>query len=183
MFKQRFLHVIGFSNQVPGAYIALTVFILSLYFFSDLNSRFTSSTSESDQAEIKQRSQLSERMLMNPAEQKEITAFIQSFVDDAVEKTTSIKGLSLEKQKQQQGDLEQLYSRDFRYRLKGIFTSGKAVAIIQQTQLSNNNNTLVEIGLGGQLNDYTITRIQPNYVEALGNGNTVKLFLYRAASK
>lgn len=183
MFKQRLLHLLGFSNQVPGAYLAITAVILCLYFLSDVNTRFASSASQSDQAEIKQRSQISERMLMNPAEQTAIKAFIQSFVDDAVEKTTSIEGLSLEKQKQQQGDLEQLYSQDFRYRLKGIFTSGKAVAIIQQTQLSNNNNTLVEIGLGGQLNDYTITRIQPNYVEARGNGNRVKLFLYRAASK
>jgi len=84
----------------------------------------------------------------------------------------------------QQGSLNQLYAGNIRYRLVGIFDKNEHFAVIQQLDVSTNEQSLVKVNVLERLKNYKITKIFPNKVtlESDNNGQ-VTLFLYKNIGK
>ncbi|MFT5812278.1 MAG: hypothetical protein ACI9VT_000012 [Psychroserpens sp.] len=80
----------------------------------------------------------------------------------------------------QEGDLEQLYSGDMRYRLVGIFKQQSAFAVIEQEHLRTNEKENNKVTLQSTLNDYQVNEILSNKIVLMSKEKRqVTLYLYK----
>ncbi len=119
---------------------------------------------------------------------EKITATQTAMISDAInhykiEKNSDIARvatlLSTAEQNAQQGDLEQLFSGDMRYRLMGVFKEKHAFAAIQQKNLLSEEEKTIKVTLSSSLNNYQVDDISANKVTfSSQQGLQVALYLY-----
>jgi len=84
----------------------------------------------------------------------------------------------------QQGDLNQLYAGNFRYRVIGIFKEKAFFAVIQQHNLKTKERKLIQVGISESINNYQVIKIMANKVLLTSTDNRqVNLFLYKNNTK
>ena len=90
------------------------------------------------------------------------------------------QGMSAEEQAKQQGQLEQLYIGNLRYRLVGIFADSKIFAILKQKNINTNEESLVKVAVNDKLQRYKVTKILVNQVLLTSDSNqNITLDLYK----
>lgn len=93
------------------------------------------------------------------------------------------KGMSESERLAQEGNLNQVYTSDMRYRLIGVIKEKKAFAIVQQQNIKTKENTLIQISLFESLSHYKVTNILANKITLQGNDKReIHLFLYNSTN-
>ena len=104
---------------------------------------------------------------------------VSSEIETAVDNT-----MSEAEQRAQQGDLNQLFSGNKRYRLIGIFDNNERFAVIKQLDVTVNTEKLIKVTIADSLQDYKVTKILANKVILnSGDKREITLFLYQQLEK
>lgn len=157
------------------------IFLIIMVMF-DLNTRFNT---QSNSAQSNW--QISEQLITPKGHLQQqdadiILAGFKKFEQNQANKInqpTKLAAMSLAEQANQQGLLSQLYIGNLRYRLVGVFTDDEAFAVLQQTDITNAEQTLVKVKAGDMLNQYQVKQINSNQVTIHSNSQIISLDLYK----
>jgi hypothetical protein len=89
------------------------------------------------------------------------------------------QGMSDAEQLAQQGDLNELYAKNFRYRLMGIIEQNYRFAVILQENLLTKKQDVIKVKEQESLMIYSIKKILDDKVTIAGNDKEINLFLYK----
>jgi hypothetical protein len=89
------------------------------------------------------------------------------------------QGMSDAEQLAQQGDLNELYAKNFRYRLMGIIEQNYRFAVILQENLLTKKQEVIKVKELESLMIYNIKKIFDDKVTIVGNDKEINLFLYK----
>jgi hypothetical protein len=158
--------------------------ILAVFILLDITTRLINYETK-DNSQWKLQSISKDTILTLQAEQAEsIIKMINNYQTTPEIQTHTNQTMSEAEQLAQQGSLNQLYAGNIRYRLVGIFDKNEPFAVIQQLDVSTNEQSLVKVKVLERLKNYKITKIFPDKVtlESDNNGQ-VTLFLYKNLGK
>jgi len=125
-------------------------------------------------------------LILNKEQADSITSAIDSYqVTPEHEKGANINNtMSEAEQLAQQGSLSELFSGTIRYRLVGIFDKNERFSVIQQYDISTNEQKLIKLSVLEHLKNYQITKILANKVTLTSTDNRqISLYLYTQANK
>ena len=125
-------------------------------------------------------------LILNKEQADSIISEINSYqVTPEHEKGANINNtMSETEQLAQQGSLSELFSGTIRYRLVGIFDKNERFTVIQQYDISTNEQKLIKLSVLEHLKNYQITKILANKVTLTSTDNRqISLYLYTQANK
>jgi hypothetical protein len=88
------------------------------------------------------------------------------------------KGISLEQQNNQQGDLANFFIEDKKYILSGVFYEKQYFAVLLETNLNTNKVIEVKVIPGQILSPYKVGKITKHSIEFLYEDKTIKLMIF-----
>lgn len=162
-------------------YVPVWLFLLILIMI-DLNARFNIQPASAQNNWQLNEQLITPRVHLQQQDSDLILAALNPFEQDQVNDisvSTSLAAMSLAQQAQQQGLLSQLYVGNLRYRLVGVFTDHAGFAVLQQTNITNAEKTLVKVKAGDMLNQYQVNNILSNQVTITSDTRNISLDLYK----
>jgi len=160
--------------------------VLILFVFFDISTRLTQfETKKSSNWKIESVS-TDNALILSQEQANSIIADINNFqVTPETEVETNVnKATSEAEQLAQQGSLGELFAGNIRYRLVGIFDKGERFAVIQQHDISNNEQKLIKLSVLEHLKNYQITKVLANKITLISNDNRqISLYLYKQLDK
>jgi hypothetical protein len=99
---------------------------------------------------------------------------------ESAQSATDANTVSAEQQAKQEGNLDQLYVGQLRFRLVGVFSRGERFAVLQQRDVTQNSKPeLKKVEIGDTLNDYMVVGIDIDRVQLdTEDGRQVVLMLF-----
>jgi len=131
--------------------------------------------------------QINEKLRFNQEQADAINHALNNYEQETLATTntnTNGQAISEAEKLAQQGNLNQLYAGDFRYRLVGVFKEKISFAIIQQYNVKTKVQQLIKLKQTEHINNYQISTILANSVLLKSsNKRQIKLFLYKTKTK
>lgn len=125
-----------------------------------------------------------EMLTLSQAQAEEIATAISHFEISSEVESKVNNTMSEAEQLAQQGDLQQLFAGDKRYRLVGIFDKSERFAVIQQLDTTLNKQELIKVTAAERLQGYEITKIFANKATLTSDDKReITLFLYKQLEK
>lgn len=159
--------------------------ILCVIILVDMFSRFTPADIAADNEWNSKVNNSQSNIGLSQQHAEHITAIISAF-----EASTGLAGgnsseigiMSQAAQLAQEGDLNEFFSGNLRYRLVGIFNQNRRFAIVSQENLLNNEQVLLNVEVLDEVNKYQIKHILSDKVIFTRNDKQISLFLYRTVT-
>ncbi|MBL0710077.1 MAG: hypothetical protein JJV99_03520 [Colwellia sp.] len=158
-------------------------FILVVLVFIDISTRLTEFKTKKNTHWALAEATENAGLILNKEQADSIISAIDNYQITPEKEAGNINNtMSAAEQQAQQGSLSELFSGTIRYRLVGIFDKNERFSVIQQYDISTNEQKLIKLSVLEHLKNYQITKILANKVTLTSTDNRqISLYLYTQA--
>jgi len=155
--------------------LLLILFIAILF---DITSRFNGGEANNGSIWKSENGIVSNTISLNQSNADALLNLLNRY-ETSEELTNKKNGMSEADQLAQQGDLNELFSKDMRYRLMGIFNHNDRFAVISKQNTENNKQELIRVRVKDNLEDYQVADILADRIIISHGIKEANLFLYK----
>ncbi|MFT5814426.1 MAG: hypothetical protein ACI9VT_002187 [Psychroserpens sp.] len=166
-------------HNITQKKLILLWIILASFVMIDITTRLTDNDSIKT-AKVKiEKVENNSALMLEPEDAEVIIANINQYQIQTESDISNNEIMAEAEQNAQNGDLSQLYAGNFRFRLVGVFDKSELFAVIQQMDVTVNEQKLTRISTFERLQNYKVVKINSDKISLLSDDNRqITLFLY-----
>ncbi|MDO6426502.1 hypothetical protein Q4489_05725 [Thalassotalea sp. 1_MG-2023] len=156
--------------------------VLIIFILFDLFTRINTSSDDINNVWSQQSLSTTPLLLLDNVHLNELANKLDKFEQSEKPGVEKQQGLTEAERIAQQGDLNELYAKNMRLTLVGVFNQGGRFAVIAQENLTTSKRELLRVSLSDTIDGYTVQNILPNKLVLTGYNNEINLHLYNTNS-